>query len=105
MPIYHWDAQKDALLQRARGISFRDVVRHIQQGGLLDTIKRPNPLRHPGPRIFIVRHPGPRIFIVRIGNYAYIENCAWRVPFETTETGLFLRTAYPSRESTRDYLQ
>ena len=95
MPIYHWDAQKDALLQRARGISFRDVVRHIQPGGLLDTIKRPNPLRH----------PGPRIFIVRIGNYAYIENYAWRVPFETTETGLFLRTAYPSRESTLDYLR
>ena len=63
--------------------------------GLLDTIKGPNPLRH----------PGPRIFIVRIGNYAYIENYAWRVPFETTETGLFLRTAYPSRESTRDYLR
>ena len=89
MPIYHWDAQKDALLQRARGISFRDVVRHIHQGGLLDTIEHPNPLRH----------PGQRIFIVRIGNYA------WRVPFETTETGLFLRTAYPSRESTRDYLR
>ena len=89
MPIYCWDAQKDALLQRARGISFRDVVRHIQQGGLLDTIEHPNPLRHPGQRIFIVR----------------IENYAWRVPFETTETGLFLRTAYPSRESTRDYLR
>ena len=89
MPIYHWDAEKDALLQRARGISFRDVVRHIEQGGLLDTIEHPNPLRH----------PGQRIFIVRIGNYA------WRVPFETTETGLFLRTAYPSRESTRDYLR
>ena len=89
MPIYHWDAQKDALPQRARGISFRDVVRHIQPGGLLDTIEHPNLLRHPGPRIFVVR----------------IENYAWRVPFETTETGLFLRTAYPSRESTRDYLR
>ena len=89
MPIYYWDAQKDALLQRARGISFRDVVRHIEQGGLLDTIEHPNPLRHPGQRIFIVR----------------IDDYAWRVPFETTETGLFLRTAYPSRESTRDYLR
>ena len=89
MPIYHWDAEKDALLQRARGISFRDVVRHIEQGGLLDTIEHPNPLRHPGQRIFVVR----------------IDDYAWRVPFETTETGLFLRTAYPSRESTRDYLR
>ena len=95
MPIYYWDAEKDALLQRARGISFRDVVRHIQPGGLLDITEHHNPLRH----------PGQLIFIVRIGNYAYIENYARRVPFETTETGLFLRTAYPSRESTRGYLR
>ena len=47
MPIYHWDAEKDALLQRARGISFRDVVRHIEQGGLLDTPACWTPLSAP----------------------------------------------------------
>ena len=33
MPTYYWDAEKDALLQRARGISFRDVVPPIEVDG------------------------------------------------------------------------
>ena len=89
MPNYHWDDEKDALLRRTRGVSFIEITYAIEHGGLLDTIDHPNP----------VLHPGQRIFIVQIDDYAY------RVPFETTSAGYFLRTIYPSGDDTRYYLR
>ena len=89
MPTYYWDVDKDELLRRTRGVSFADVVYQIEHGGLLDTIDHPNP----------ALHPGQRMYIVRIDDYAY------RVPFETTAIGSFLRTAYPSSDDTRYYLR
>ena len=89
MPVYYWDEEKDELLRRTRGISFAEVLYHIQNGGLLDTVDHQNPTRHPGQRIFIVR----------------IENYAYKVPFEETENGIFLRTAYPNSDATRNYLR
>lgn len=89
MPAYYWDDEKDALLQRTRGISFSEVLYHIEHGDLLATVDHPNP----------VRHPNQRIFIVRIRNYAYM------VPFQRTEAGIFLRTAYPNSDATRHYLR
>ena len=90
MPNYYWDEEKDALLRRTRRVSFDDIVYQIEQGGgLLDDIAHPNP----------TLHPGQRIYIVRIRDYAY------RVPFEVTELGTFLRTIYPSGDDTRYYLR
>ena len=90
MPTYFWDEEKDALLRRTRQVSFNDVVYQIEHGGgLLDDIDHPNP----------ALHPGQRIYIVRIGDYAY------RVPFEVTGRGAFLRTIYPSGDDTRYYLR
>ena len=89
MPNYYWDDEKDELLRRTRGISFAEIARRLEHDGPLATVDHHNP----------VRHPGQRIYIVRVGNYAY------RVPFEVTETGIFLRTAFPNSEATRDYLR
>ena len=89
MPTYYWDADKDALLRRARGISFDQIVHSIRQGGLLDDVPYPNQQRR----------PGERMFIVNIGNYAY------QVPYYRTEGGYLLMTAYPSRKATRSYLR
>ena len=89
MPSYYWDAAKDALLRRQRGISFDQVAYLIENGGLLAIVGHNNP----------ERHPGQRIFIIRIGNYAYC------VPFEETTSGVFLRTAYPSSRATRQHLR
>ena len=89
MPNYYWDTEKDAWLRRTRGVSFEDLAREIEHGGLLATVDHHNP----------IRHPGQRIFIVNVRNYAYM------VPFEETDAGIFLRTAYPNGDATRHYLR
>ena len=89
MPTYYWDDAKDELLRRTRGISSVEIAHRLEHDGPLATVDHHNP----------IRHPGQRIYIVRIGDYAY------RVPFEVTETGIFLRTAYPNSDATRDYLR
>ena len=88
---FYWDESKNETLKRDRTrgyVSFEEVVSHIRQGDLLDLVDHHNQ----------DRYPGQRVFIVRIGDYAY------RVPFEETESGILLKTAYPSRKATRDYL-
>ena len=89
MPEYYWSGDKDERLRQERGLSFEDVVYHLEYGGLLATVNHPNQMRH----------PGQRVFIVRIGDYAY------EVPFVMEGDAFVLRTAYPSRKATRDYLR
>ena len=88
MPEYTWENDKDEWLRRNRGLSFDDVVYHLEQGGLLADIPHPNQ----------VRHPGERLYIVRIGDYAY------EVPFYRDGDVESLRTVYPSRKYTRTYI-
>ena len=88
MPEYTWDADKNEWLLRNRGLSFEDVVDYLENGGLLDDILHPNQ----------ERHPGQRLYVVHIDNYAYL------VPFYRDGEVETLRTAYPSRKYTRDYL-
>ena len=88
---FFWDEYKNQTLKRDRSrgyVSFEDVVFNLGQGNLLDVVDHHNQ----------DRYPGQRIFIVRIGDYAYM------VPFEETESGITLKTVYPSRKATRDYL-
>lgn len=87
MPEYVWDDAKNEWLRRNRGLTFNDVVYHIEHGGLLDDILHPNQ----------ERHPGQRLYVVRIGAYAYL------VPFYRTGDVESLMTVYPSRKYTRDY--
>lgn len=89
MPNYSWYADKNERLKRERGLSFEQVLQHLENGELLATVDHPNQRRH----------PGQQMFIVRIGNYAY------EVPFVVEGDTFILRTAYPSRKATRDYLR
>lgn len=89
MPEYSWDPHKDEWLRRNRGLSFDDVVYHLEHGDLLDDILHPNQ----------VSHPGERLYIIRIGNYAY------EVPFYRAGNSERFITAYPSRKYTREYLR
>lgn len=88
MPPYLWNEDKNQQLIRDRGVSFQEIVSHIQGGGLLDVQIHHNQ----------ARYPGQRIFIVRIGNYVYT------VPFLESDGVFFLKTIIPSRKATRDYL-
>ena len=42
MPNYYWYADRNERLERERGISFEQVLYHLGNGGLLDTVFHPN---------------------------------------------------------------
>lgn len=82
-----WNAEKNESLKAARGISFEDVVFHIQAGDILDTFDHPNQ----------ERYPGQQVHAIAIEEYVYL------VPFVETENEVFLKTIIPSRRATRRY--
>jgi hypothetical protein len=88
MKPYDWNDEKNEWLQRERGVAFEDIVFHLAQGGLLDTIEHPNQQQYPGQKIFIVNVEG----------YAYL------VPFVEDDEMIFLKTIIPSRKMTKQYL-
>lgn len=52
-------------------------------------------LDHPNQK----RYPGQQIYIVNINNYAYV------VPFVEDEEKRFLKTIFPSRKMTEQYVK
>ena len=89
MKIYNWNPEKDEELRAGRGISFDDIVQAIQNGSLLDDVNHPN----------TEKYSHQRLLIVEIDSYAYV------VPYVIEDNGIkFLKTIYPSREATKEYL-
>ncbi|MBU2571397.1 BrnT family toxin [Methylotuvimicrobium sp. KM2] len=89
MNHFAWNSEKNEQLIRERGISFERIIYHIENEGLLDVVKHPNP----------AKYPKQRMFIVNIENYAYL------VPFVENETEFFLKTIIPSRKATKKYIE
>jgi uncharacterized DUF497 family protein len=89
MMLFSWNEEKNKLLQTERGISFEEIVLHIEKGFLLDVLEHPNQ----------ERYPNQKIFVVQAETYAYL------VPFVEDEKEIFLKTIIPSRKATRKYLQ
>jgi len=56
--------------------------------GLLDELEHPNKSRY----------AHQRLIVVRVRGYAYL------VPFVETNDEVFLKTIFPSRKATRDYI-
>ena len=88
MKQYDWNQGKNESLRMDRGISFENILYHLDHGGLLDTIEHPS----------IERYPNQRIFIVNVEGYVHL------VPFVETEDTIFLKTIIPSRKMTKLYL-
>lgn len=89
MIAYQWDDEKNAILKRTRGVSFEQVVMHIENGDVLDVMEHPNK----------TEYPNQRVLVVDIGGYAYA------VPFVEQGSERFLKTIVPSRKLTRRYLR
>jgi uncharacterized DUF497 family protein len=85
---FDWDDEKNELLKSTRGISFEDVVFHIQNGDVLDIIKHPHAARYPKQNIIVLNMEG----------YVYL------VPYIKEEGTRFLKTIIPSRKATKEYL-
>ena len=88
MKYFSWDVEKNERLKSGRGISFEEIVFHIERGDVLDILEHPNQ----------DRYGGQRIFVVNVGGYAYL------VPFVETENEVVLKTIIPSRKATKQYL-
>ncbi len=87
MKTFAWDDDKNELLKRERGVSFEEIVFHINNGGLLARLDHPNR----------VKYPHQQIFVVLVSDYVYM------VPFVEDEEKYFLKTIVPSRRLTRDF--
>jgi len=89
MKSFDWNDDKNAWLRTVRGVTFEEIVYHIQAGDLLDVVEHSEPEKYPGQRIFIVD----------------VEGYAFLVPFVESEDRIFLKTIIPSRKMTRRYLK
>ena len=87
MKTFRWDPEKDEKLQRERGVTFEEVLYHIEQGHVIDIVEHPNQESYPGQQIYIIRMRG----------YVYL------VPFVETDDVVFLKTIIPSRKAEREY--
>ena len=88
MKLFDWSDEKNRQLQKERGISFEKIAFHIQSGKLLAILEHPNRQKY----------KNQKIAVVDIDGYAYA------VPYVETEEVIFLKTAFPSRKSTRQFL-
>jgi hypothetical protein len=83
-----WSVEKDLLLRSdltRGGIGLAECAVAIEEGRILDDL--PNPTRE-----------GQRNFVVEINDYAYV------VPYVTEGEVIFLKTMFPSRKHTAQYL-
>lgn len=84
--LIQFNQEKNKWLKN-RGISFEEIIELLENGrNLLDDI------RHK-------RYKHQRIFVIKIENYVYL------VPYVEDKEKIFLKTAFPSRKATRQYLK
>ncbi len=88
MDYYKWSHEQNEKLKTERGISFEQIVMHIEKGDLLDIVAHPNQ----------EKYPNQQLLVVEINHYVFL------VPFIENKTGKFLKTIIPSRKATRDFL-
>ena len=82
---FTWDEGKNEKLKTERGVSFEEIVFHIERGDVLDILEHPNRERYEGRCIFVVQREG----------YAYL------VAFVEEDELVVLKTIIPSRKVTR----
>lgn len=88
MKPFDWNMAKAEWLRKVRGVTFEEIIFHIQAGDLLDVLEHKKP----------DRYPGQRIFVVNVEGYVYL------VPFVESDEMIFLKTVIPSRKMTKVYL-
>ncbi len=88
MQTYAWNGEQNELLRHTRGISFEDVVFHIEAGDAVDIFAHPNQSKY----------PGQQIIVVCVEDYVYL------VPFVENDREMFLKSIIPSSKATKRYL-
>ena len=89
MKPYEWSEEKNEWLKKERGVGFEDVLVAIHEGKIITIIEHPNQKRY----------KNQKVLIIELGEYAYL------VPFREDEEKIFLKTIFPSRKYTREYIE
>ncbi len=89
MKYFTWDADRNEKLRAGRGISFEEIVFHVDHGDVLDILEHPNQ----------EKYGGQRVLVVKVEDYVYL------VPFVEMENEVVLKTIIPSRKATKRYLR
>lgn len=87
-PDILWNAEKNVELKERDGFGFERVLVALADGGPLDERRHPNAEKYGHQRQLVVE----------------IDGYAWIVPFVMDGENVFLKTLFPSRKATRDYL-
>lgn len=85
---FEFDVGKNTALKSERGISFEEIILLINEGHLLDVVEHPNK----------VKYSHQQMYVVDVEGYVYL------VPFVREGNKIFLKTIYPSRKATKEYL-
>lgn len=88
MKELRFNEEKDYLLKKKRGISFKDIIKAINEGEKVMVISHPNKKQYPNQKIYFV----------------FMKNYIYAVPSVEEETYVFLKTIYPSHKYTEKYL-
>lgn len=86
--IYNFDPEKNKKLIELRNISFEEIIAVLESAGPLDVIMHPN----------AQKYSHQKMYVVELYEYAYL------VPFVEGKSEIFLKTAFPSRKATKQYL-
>ena len=86
---FDWNPKKNEWLKKNRKISFEEIALLLGEGRVWKVADHPNQKKY----------QNQKVFLVPIDNYIYF------VPFVLDEEMIFLKTAFPNRKATKDYLQ
>jgi uncharacterized DUF497 family protein len=87
MQIFKWNAEKNEVLARQRGITFEEIVKRIELGAKIIETDHPNKKKY----------PNQKILIIEVDGYAYL------VPCVIDKNEYFLKTIIPSRKAIKIY--
>ena len=87
MKTFKWNAEKNEILAKERGITFEEIVQKIGSGANVIETNHPNKKKY----------PNQRIIIIDVDGYAYL------VPCVIDKDEYFLKTIIPSRKATKKY--
>ena len=86
--VFNWDNDKNRELKKDRNICFEEILVAVEAGDIVDIIDHPNK----------TKYPNQIVMLVCIGDYIYA------VPTVIKKGEFFLKTIYPSRKYTAQYL-
>ena len=86
---FDWNPKKNEWLKKNRKISFEEIALLLGEGRVWKVADHPNQKKY----------QNQKVFLVPIDDYIYF------VPFVLEEDMIFLKTAFPNRKATKDYLQ